>query len=75
MRRLFFFFFEAAFLIVEHRLHGYELSSCGLLALLLHDMWDLPRPGLEPMSPALVGGFLTIGPPGKSLGNVTLKDG
>ena len=30
-------------------------------------MWDLPRPGLEPMSPALAGGFLTTAPPGKSL--------
>ena len=29
-------------------------------------MWDLPGPGLEPMSPALAGGFLTTGPPGKS---------
>ena len=28
-------------------------------------MWDLPGPGLEPMSPALAGGFLTIAPPGK----------
>ena len=29
-------------------------------------MWDLPGPGLEPMSPALAGGFLTIVPPGQS---------
>ena len=29
-------------------------------------MWDLPRPGLEPMSPALAGRFLTTEPPGKS---------
>ena len=29
-------------------------------------MWDLPGPGIEPMSPALAGGFLTTGPPGKS---------
>ena len=29
-------------------------------------MWDLPRPGLGPMSPALAGGFLTTAPPGKS---------
>ena len=28
-------------------------------------MWDLPRPGLEPISPALAGGFLTTAPPGK----------
>ena len=29
-------------------------------------MWDLPRSGLEPVSPALAGGFLTTTPPGKS---------
>ena len=28
-------------------------------------MWDLPGPGLEPVSPALAGGFLTTEPPGK----------
>ena len=28
-------------------------------------MWDLPGPGLEPLSPALAGGFLTTVPPGK----------
>ena len=30
-------------------------------------MWDLPGPGLEPVSPALAGRFLTTAPPGKSL--------
>ena len=29
-------------------------------------MWDLPGPGLEPVSPALADGFLTTVPPGKS---------
>ena len=43
------------------------LSSCGAWALSLRGMWDLPGPGIEPMSPALTGGFLTIVPPGKSL--------
>ena len=28
-------------------------------------MWDLLGPGLEPVSPALAGGFLTTAPPGK----------
>ena len=28
-------------------------------------MWDLPRPGIDPVSPALVGGFFTTEPPGK----------
>ena len=36
---------------LEHR-----LSSCGTRAQLLHGMWDLPGPGIEPMSPALVAG-------------------
>ena len=29
-------------------------------------MWDLPGPGLEPMSPELAGEFLTTAPPRKS---------
>ena len=28
--------------------------------------WDLPSPGIKPLSSALAGGFLTTGPPGKS---------
>ena len=35
-------------------------------------MWDLPWPGLEPVSPALASGFLSTAPPGKSL-NVHCK--
>ena len=31
-------------------------------------MWDIPNPGIEPLSPALAGGFLTTRPPGKSFG-------
>ena len=30
-------------------------------------MWDLPRPGLEPVSLELAGEFLTTAPPGKPL--------
>ena len=30
-------------------------------------MRDLPRPGIEPMSPALAGRFFTTDPPGKPL--------
>ena len=44
-----------------------RLRSCGTRALLLRGMWDLPEPGIEPMSPALAGGFLTTVPPGKPL--------
>ena len=54
-----------ASLVVEHRLQTRRLSSCGSRAQLLHGMWDLPRPGLEPVSPALAGRFSTTAPPGK----------
>ena len=40
---------------------AYQFScsvACGIL---------VPQPGIEPMSPALQGRFLTTGPPGKSL--------
>ena len=57
----------AASLVAEHRLQTRRLSSCGSRAQLLRGMWDLPRPGLEPMSPALAGGFSTTAPPGKPL--------
>ena len=33
---------------------------------LLCSMWNIPGPGIELTFPALVGGFLTTGPPGKS---------
>ena len=49
----------AASLIMEHGLWGRPAQlPCGL--------WDLPRPGIEPVSPALQGRFLTTGPPGKA---------
>ena len=54
-----------ASLVVEHRLQTRRLSSCGSRAQLLRGMWDLPRPGLEPVSSALAGGFSTTAPPGK----------
>ena len=57
----------AASLVAEHRLQTRRLSSCGSLAQLLRGMWDLPRPGLEPVSPALAGRFSTTAPPGKPL--------
>ena len=34
-------------------------------AWLLRGTWDLPGPGIKPMSPALAGRFLTTEPPGK----------
>ena len=54
-----------ASLVAEHRLQMRRLSSCGSQAQLLRGMWDLSRPGLEPVSPALAGRFSTTAPPGK----------
>ena len=33
---------------------------------MLHGMWDLPGPGIKPVSPELAGRLLTTAPPGKS---------
>ena len=55
----------AASLVAEHRLQTRRLSNCGSWAQLLRGMWDPPRPGLEPASPALAGRFSTTAPPGK----------
>ena len=53
-------------LVTQHglQLHGSVVGVYGLSCL---GMWDLPGPGIKPTSPALVGGSLTTGPPGKSL--------
>ena len=47
---------------LEHR-----LSSCDAWAYLLHSMWDHPGPGIEAVSLALAGRFLTTEPPLKPL--------
>ena len=52
-------------LVAEHRLQTRRLSSCGSRVQLLRGMWDLPGPGLEPVSTALAGRFSTTAPPGK----------
>ena len=52
-------------LAVVSSLMGYRLSSCGTRAQLLQCLWNLPGPGIEPVSPALGGRVLTAGPPGK----------
>ena len=49
----------------EHRLQTRRLSNCGPRAQPLRGMWDPPRPGLEPVFPALAGRFSTTAPPGK----------
>ena len=64
-------------LTVEHRLQAHGLqqlqlagsraqSGCGVPAWLLACMWNLPRPGIEPMSPELAGWFLSTAPADKS---------
>ena len=55
----------AASLVAEHRLQTRRLSNRGSWAQLLRGTWDLPRPGLEPVSPALAGRVSTTAPPGK----------
>ena len=56
----------------EHRLQTRRLSNCGSRAHLLRGMWDPPRPGLEPASPAPAGRFSTTAPPGKPQVYLTL---
>ena len=57
----------AASLVAEHRPQTHRLSSCGSRAQSLRGMWDPPRPGPEPVSPALAGRLPTTAPPGKPL--------
>ena len=51
--------------VAEHRLQTRRLSNYGSRAQLLRGMWDPPRPGLEPVSPASAGRLPTTAPPGK----------
>ena len=55
----------AASLVAEHKLQTCGLSSCGSRAQSLRGMWDPPRPGPEPVSPAPAGRLPTTAPPGK----------
>ena len=56
--------------VAGHRLQTRRLSNCGSRTQPLRGMWDLPRPGLEPVSPALAGRFSTTAPPGKPPGKL-----
>ena len=47
--------------VLEHSLYSF-----GTWAQLFPSMWNLPRPGIESMSPALAGRFFFTVPPGKS---------
>ena len=42
------------------------IRSCGIPAYLLYGLWDLPGPGIKPMSPALASWIPTTGPPRRS---------
>ena len=53
--------------VAEHRLQTRRLSNCGSRAQPLRGMWDPPRPGPEPASPALAGRISTTAPPGRPL--------
>ena len=55
----------AASLVAGHRLQTRRLSNCGSRAQPLRGMWDPPRRGLEPVSPALAGRLSTTVPPEK----------
>ena len=44
---------------------GSEVVACGVSGPVAHGVF--PGPGIESMSPALDGRFLTTGPPGNSL--------
>ena len=53
-------FFYCGAQALEHR-----LNNCGVQTRLLQGMWDLPKSGIEPWSPALAGRFFATEPPGK----------
>ena len=55
----------AASPVAEHRLQTRRPSSRGSRAQLLRGTWDPPRPGPEPVSPALAGRLSATAPPGK----------
>ena len=51
------------------------LSSCGAGAQPLRSMWDPPRPGPKPASPAPAGRLSTTAPPGKPITGFLMKVG
>ena len=55
----------AASPVAEHRLQMRRPSNCGSRTQPLYGMWDPPRPGPEPVSPALAGRLSTTAPRGK----------
>ena len=59
--------------VAGHRLQTRRLSNCGSRAQRLRGMRDPPRPGREPVSPALAGRLPTTAPPGKPWGAFLLR--
>ena len=53
-------------LIAAASLVAHTLWSVQASVAVVHSMWDRPRPGFEPVPPALAGRFLPTGPPEKS---------
>lgn len=60
------------FRVAAHGLSSYvskalecRLGNCGSWAYLSHSMWNLPEPGIGPVSPAMAGVFLSTVAPGK----------
>ena len=72
--------FSSCILFVKKYSFGCVGLSCGTRDISLwharwvaHGMWDpVPRPGIEPKSPASEGGLLTPGPPRKSASSFIL---
>ena len=56
--------FIAVASVVEHRSRAWDSVVVVHRLRMPLGMWNLPRPGIELMSPALAGGFLITGPLG-----------
>ena len=54
------------------RVQASVVVATGLVAP--RKVWNLPAPGMEPMSPALAGGFLAAGLPGKSVSFICSRE-
>ena len=56
---------SSRWLLLCRVLEDIGFSTCGAQVQLLSSLWDLPEPGIELVSPAFQGRFLTTWPPGK----------
>ena len=59
--------------VVAQRARARRLSSGNVWPRLLRGIWNLSRPGIEPMSPALAGRFLATVPPREVLKYTNFK--